>query len=304
MKIYIATPMYGGIAKSFFVASLQNLVQVLNSRGHTVVHSSTTNESLITRARNTLAHQFMKSDYDALLFIDADHGFNAEDVALMVDSGKDLIGAIYPMKTINWDNVRNAALLGLPNLSDYSGAFAINYLPEAQSFNGNEPFKVRDIGTGMMFVRRNVFEALKTVVPVYKNNSPMPDIAMGEDIYEYFTTVIDPDGQILLSEDYAFCKFWRDLGNDVYAAPWVAITHSGDYNYDGRFLKSLELAQAVQQAQAQAEAVANLDSQAEQTPEDSSQLSDTTSADSVSESPADSDGQQSSDKKTQKSAKK
>lgn len=286
MKIYIATPMYAGIAKSFFVASLSDLTQELMRRGHTILHTSTTNESLITRARNTLANEFMKSDFDALLFIDSDHGFNPQDVANMIESGKDLIGAIYPMKTINWENVRQAALLGLPNLQDYSGVFAVNYLAESQSFNGNEPFKVRDVGTGMMFIRRNVFESLKSVVKVYKNNTLMAGAPMGEEIHEYFTTFIDPDGQILLSEDYAFCKLWRDLGNDVYAAPWVRITHSGDYNYNGMFLRGLELEQVISANQ-----------------QGSSQLSDTTGDHSGLVLPRRSNGQQSSGKKVQKNAK-
>jgi hypothetical protein len=267
MKIFLATPMYGGNAKSVYVASVSDLTQELTKRGHTVRHISITNESLITRARNTLAHEFVKSDYDALLFIDGDHGFVAEDVADMVESGKDLIGAVYPMKIINWDNVRAAALAGKPNLDHYSGAFAINFLPEDQTFKANEPFKVRDIGTGMMFISRNVFETLDKTLPKYKSNSLGISVNMGEEITEYFTTRITPEPEsILLSEDYAFCEMWRQAGGDVYAAPWVRITHAGEYNFNGSFLAMLE--------------IQNRTVTPEDAPEDSSQSSDTSDADS------------------------
>lgn len=42
------------------------------------------NESLITRARNYCADEFMRSDCTHLMFIDSDIGFNANDVIAML----------------------------------------------------------------------------------------------------------------------------------------------------------------------------------------------------------------------------
>jgi hypothetical protein len=243
MKLYIATPMYGGIAKNPYTISLQNLIVKLSQAGHTISTTTVGNESLITRARNTLVHKFMSTDCEALLFIDADHGWDADDVLKMIESGKDLIGAIYPMKGINWENVRIAALVGkkAEELEAYSGYFAINLLPEKdQQFDVNQPFKVKDIGTGMMFVTRKVFEDLEPHCKKYKNNNVgNTGIAFGDMVTEYFTTFID-EGGILLSEDYAFCRMWQNIGGEVWSAPWVKITHSGDYNFSGQFPKMLE----------------------------------------------------------------
>ena len=267
MKICIATPMYGGNAKSMYVASVMELLATLNRRGHQVFQTVITNESLITRARNTLVHEFLKTDADAILFIDADHGFNGEEVANMVESGKDLIGGIYPMKSINWANVRKAALAGKENLEEYSGFFAVNFLQEEQTFNYNQPFKVRDIGTGMMFVTRKVFDDLKPICKSYKNNSINNGSIEDARITEYFTTMIDPEDDILLSEDYALCYMWRELGNDVWAAPWVRLSHAGDYNFFGSFLRMLEIQNM------------SIETPTE-SPQDSLPSSDTTSADS------------------------
>jgi len=243
MKIFIATPMYGGIAKNNYTISMQNLLVKLSNRGHSITTTTIGNESLITRARNTLAHKFMASDCDALLFIDADHGWDSDDVARMIEEGKDLIGAIYPMKGINWENIRAAVVAGKQNLEEYSGIFAINLLSEDQEFNSQKPFKVKDIGTGMMFVTRTVFEDLKPHCKQYKNNNVGDTgVKFGEMVTEYFTTVIDENG-ILLSEDYAFCRMWQNIGGEVWSAPWVRITHSGDYNFSGQFAKTVELNQ-------------------------------------------------------------
>lgn len=232
--------MYGGIAKNNYVIGLQNLIVKLSQAGHQITTTTVANESLITRARNTIAHKFMKSDFDALLFIDGDHGFNPDDILRMIESGKELVGAPYPMKGINWENVRLAALTGREDLEAYSGHFAVNLVNKSQSFDSNELFEVKDIGTGMMFIKREVFEKLKPVCKTYKHNSVGDlGIQFGEEITEYFFTKIEND--ILLSEDYAFCHMWTDNGGTVWAAPWVRITHSGDYNFSGRFANMLEI---------------------------------------------------------------
>lgn len=242
MKICIATPMYGGNAKSVYVACVTELSMKLAKAGHTSYQVSMTNESLITRARNTLAHEFINSDADALLFVDGDHGFNSDDVLKMIESGKDVIGAIYPMKSINWENVRKAALAGRENLEVYSGFFALNFLAESQTFKGDEPFKVRDIGTGMLFITRDAFEKVRPIARTYKNNAGHHSIEQGEVITEFFPTLItDEPEAVLLSEDYAFCHMYRQVGGDIYAAPWVRITHAGEYNFSGNFLASLEI---------------------------------------------------------------
>lgn len=242
MKICIATPMYGGNAKSVYVACVTELTHKLSAAGHTAYQVSMTNESLITRARNTLAHEFMKSDADALLFIDSDHGFNSDDIIKMVNSGKDVIGAIYPMKSINWENVRKAALAGRENLEAYSGSFAINFLSEEMQFKGDEPFRVRDVGTGMLFIHRRAFEQIKPIVKTYKNNAVSANMPFGEVVHEFFPTMITEEPEsVLLSEDYAFCHLYRESGGSVYAAPWVRITHAGEYNFAGNFLATLEI---------------------------------------------------------------
>lgn len=68
------------------------------------------NESLITRARNTLVQLFMDGDYTHLLFIDADLAFNPESVLRMVDFNKDVVTGVYPRKTIDWTKVKNKVI--------------------------------------------------------------------------------------------------------------------------------------------------------------------------------------------------
>ncbi len=246
MKICIATPMYGGNCKGIYTESLINLLIVLSRAGHQVIYTKIYNESLITRARNSLVREFYLSESDAMLFIDADHGFNAEDVLRMIESGKDLIGAMYPMKNINWEDVRNAAMLGKENLAEYSGFFSANFPEGEMTVDLSQPMEATNVATGMMFITKKVFD---TVAPncktyAYSGNNGAMDSSI--QVTEFFATEIDKNGY-LLSEDYYFCEKWKEVGGTVYAAPWVRISHAGDYEFKANFAKNMMLRSEVQQ---------------------------------------------------------
>lgn len=245
MKICIATPMYGGNCKGVYTESLINLLVVLSKAGHQVVYTKIYNESLITRARNSLVREFYLSNSDAMLFIDADHGFSAEDVLKMIESGKDLIGAIYPMKNINWEDVRNAALLNKQNLADYSGFFSANFPVGQNTINLHEPVEVVNVATGMMFITKKVFDTMAPNCKTYAFSGNTGAMEFDNKVTEFFATEIDEEG-VLLSEDYYFCKKWQELGGTVYAAPWVRISHSGDYEFRANFANSMVLRSEVE----------------------------------------------------------
>ena len=76
------------------------------------------NESLITRARNTIVQLFMDGDYTHLLFIDADLAFNPTAVIRMLEYDKDVVTGIYPRKTIDWIKVKKR-LKENPDIAKY-----------------------------------------------------------------------------------------------------------------------------------------------------------------------------------------
>lgn len=241
MKIFVATPMYGGMCTGQYTTGMLNLVVAGSQRGHEIMYSKIYNESLITRARNALVHEFLNTDCDGLLFIDADEGFVASEVLKMVESGKDLIGGVYPMKAINWDSVRRAISLGKENLENHTGFFGANFLPNEDgtiTITLDEPMPVDNVSTGMMYLSRRVFTELADKVDVYKSNAPTGEIIQDTWIKEFFKTEIDENG-VLLSEDFYICRRWTELGHTVYAAPWVQVTHYGSYEFQGSFAESI-----------------------------------------------------------------
>lgn len=244
--LFLATPMYGGLAQAKYIEGLLSLGSAAREVGFGLTFCFMGNESLITRARNALAHNFLNTPCTHLFFVDADIGFKPLDVVRMIQADCDIIAGVYPKKDINWSGVGKAARSGVPDnaLLHYSGDFVINVdvAPEGGfTVPTDKPFPVRNAGTGLMLVKRKVFEDLKGKVPTYKNNMTMQNqnLALNENlIHEYFATSIDPEHNVLLSEDYHFCQLWKRAGGEVHIAPWVDLVHVGTYEFSGHFPRS------------------------------------------------------------------
>jgi hypothetical protein len=243
-NLFVATPMYGGVCNGAYAVGLIQMAVTLSKEDIAFRYGYMTNESLITRGRNSLAHDFLSTDCTHLMFIDADIGFHPADIVPMVDADKDIICGIYPKKEINWPKVEEAVKAGVPmqELHTKTGAFVVNLVGGALKQEGDlyEPMQIENGGTGFMLIKRNVFETLSTTVPEYKN-----DVWCATDEYEvkyikeFFATSIDEEsGNRLLSEDYHFCKIARKAGFTIWAAPWATLEHHGTYCFSGQLTKS------------------------------------------------------------------
>lgn len=232
-SITIATPMYGGICHNSYQKSMFALMNLLTQKGYRVNYSDLSNESLITRARNTLTEIFLRTGNDYLLFIDADQGFNPEGILKMIEEDVDLIGAAVPMKGINWDRVRSAAKEDKPDLSVFTGIYNVNISTEQKQKLKENPGSIVEvdyIGTGVMLISRNVLQKLKEYTPSYRSDqADMAGVKHGDTVYNFWRTDIDPKSKRLLSEDYNFCNMWKDLGGKIYLAPYVKVVHVGTY---------------------------------------------------------------------------
>lgn len=56
----------------------------------------------------------------------------------------------------------------------------------------------------------------------------------------FFDCMVDPDSGRYLSEDYAFCRRWRDIGGKVWIDSQSKLQHLGQYNYVGDVETSLK----------------------------------------------------------------
>jgi hypothetical protein len=246
-KLFVATPMYGGMAHGLYIKSCLDLQNVMSKYGIETKFSFLFNESLITRARNYLVDEFLRSECTHLLFIDSDINYNAQDVVALMALDKDVIGGPYPKKAINWENVAKAARqhpdMEPQELEKLVGQYVFNVVKGTKSFSVTEPLEVMEIGTGFMLVKREVFDKMKDAYP---NIHYKPDHVGQKNfdgsryIHAYFDTVIDYKESITgggsdryLSEDYMFCQMWRKIGGQIYLCPWMKTQHVGTYAFSG-----------------------------------------------------------------------
>jgi hypothetical protein len=231
--IFIATPMYGGNCSGIFTESLALAFKGLIDLGYDVKYCPLYNESLITRARNILSEIFLREEADYMLFIDADQSFKYKDIHKMILEDKDILGALVPMKQINWEIVKEAAKMGESNIEQYSGVFNFNFKEDGILPDFTKAFEVKYIGTGMMLVKKEVFLNLKNKFLEYRHNSGELHSIKNEDlITEFFTTSIDEKGH-LLSEDFHFCKIAKENDYKIHAVAYPEVAHAGTYFFKG-----------------------------------------------------------------------
>lgn len=241
--IFIATPMYGGVGHIGYIASLIKLTSLLTSKGVSYKLRMLPSESLITRGRNKLCHMFLQEpDATHLLFIDADIAFNAEDILHILSLNKDVIGLPYAIKDIKWDNISKTLSQGNTHpdeLKKASQHIVFNVQKEADLTNITDNLlDAKEIGTGLMLIKKEVFYKIAEHEPdLYSIDYSIPECPK---VYHFFDTLIDTDKRFL-SEDYAFCKRWKNIGGQVFLYLPVKTTHFGNHPFEYNYSKNLFL---------------------------------------------------------------
>jgi hypothetical protein len=235
------------MAHGLYIKSCLDLQMTMNKYGIETKFSFLFNESLITRARNYLVDEFLRSEYTHMMFIDSDIHYSPQDVIALMALDKDVIGGPYPKKSINWSNVaaaaRNHPDLEPKELENLVGEYVFNVVKGTSSFQVSDPLEVLEIGTGHMMIKRHVFEKMKDAYPTiqYKpDHVGQANFDGSRYIHAYFDTVIDSADSITgggseryLSEDYMFCQMWRKIGGTIHLCPWMKTQHIGTYAFTG-----------------------------------------------------------------------
>ena len=208
-KVHIAMPCYGGmLTESTFMSFIKwaNTARQLNIDW---TLETMVNESLISRARNTLTAKFLDMpEATHLFFVDADIGWEPWHLLVLLNRDVDVIGGLYPMKTmpIKWVvNGFEGAEEGPDGLQEVSKA-----------------------GTGFLLMKKHVFEKLKShpAVKQYKNDIGL-DPKYDQHLKTYFDTAVRQNRYY--SEDWTFCENWRDMGGKIWMDKRVLLRHSGSY---------------------------------------------------------------------------
>lgn len=226
MRILISTPCAGGMATTGWIESVIKTVIELGNAGHDVAVKMQNKESLINRARNTDATYALTQGYDKCLFIDSDIIFTWEQVRLLLESKREIIGGTYPIKTFPVTVNFNP----LPEQRDLFGRDrqAHNYAEWAKKYADRKgEAEVLHVPTGFLMVDTKVFAALTYKVPWYQSFDAPSKTTVQH--YEFFPTgVVEHE---LESEDWGFCRVARENGFKVYLQTKAVTQHIGSWAF-------------------------------------------------------------------------
>ena len=210
-RAHLAMPCYGGMLTESTFMSYIKWANTARQLGLDWTLETMVNESLITRARNTLTAKFMDMPESShLMFIDSDIGFEAWHLLVLLNRDLDVVGGLYPMKTMPVKWVVNG----------FEGAeTGPDHLQE-----------VSKTGTGFMLIKKHVFQQMvgHPAVKQFTN-----DIGLDPKYNQYMKTYFDTavrQGRYY-SEDWCFCENWRDMGGKIWVDKRVLLRHSGSYTF-------------------------------------------------------------------------
>ena len=233
IHLVVATPCFGGQVSSIYASSIFRLQSALRSKTNVdlKVHLRD-GDALITRARANLVALFLDDPAAThLLFIDADIGFTPDQVFRLMESGADMAAGCYPVKRINWNKARRALSDDRAKVEAASLDYVLDVDNPDQVRVVNGFTRVRHAGTGFLMIRRQVLERM-CAHPAYASLQFFREhthdaLAGSRNRFALFECMIDRADGTYLSEDFAFCRRWTDIGGEIWADLDSRLDHVG-----------------------------------------------------------------------------
>jgi hypothetical protein len=234
--IVVCTPCYGGLVTQGYMLSTTNLLLLGNQAGVNVGVELLGFDSLITRSRNTLVTKFLDQPTAThLMFIDADISFQPALVFRMAAFDKDVVAGMYPLKIRDWSSDAIARVRAGESLE--TAPLRYVGLPcEAAVRESEDGFVTGEYaGTGFMMIHRRTFLRMMEAYPELQfaaahdraTQNPSPNQ------YALFDCMIEPETRHYLSEDYTFCRRWRDIGGTIWLDTQASLVHTGSQDFNG-----------------------------------------------------------------------
>jgi FkbM family methyltransferase len=201
-KVFLALPVYGGYHAHF----VHCLIKLIQSPPVPMAIKPNAGDSLVSRSRNVLAAEFLKSDCTHLLFLDTDLIFSGDQIKRLVEHDLPIVAGLYPKKQREL-------------------AWVCNMLPDEQP-DANGIQRIKYAGTGCLLIKREVFERM---IDAHPEIAYRPDNGEEGEKWDFFSVGVHKGRY--LSEDWFFCQRALDLGYDVCADTRVILKHVGEAIY-------------------------------------------------------------------------
>jgi hypothetical protein len=247
MKVMFATPCYISAVSMNYVTSIFDLTLHSARFGlECILHMHA--ESLITRSRNKMTLKFLSDETLTHLFwIDSDIQFTPQSVCRLLLVDRDVVAGVYPMKSFNWPAEGLPAGTTRQEFEDRYTEYPFNPIGHGAErvsayADADDLVEAAEAPTGFMCIKREVLLAMMQRYPElnYTPDGP-PNNPLAHLHWRFFDCMADPDSGRYLSEDYAFCRRWRDMGGKVWIDLQCKLIHLGQHNFRGDLAESLRM---------------------------------------------------------------
>ena len=251
MVLQVGTPCYGRQCSDVFLQSLSAFQSQCQQEGIACSLITVGNESLVTRARNTINATHLATPTERhpkkathKLWMDGDQGFQPQDIFSMLAMNLYVVGGAVPLKEIFWRQVVENVLkqasavtrkeqtgINLAEVESSGLSYAIHPVIGRPPLRQNGAVEVARVGTGALLIKREAEEMLTAAHPeLYLDNPDDPKLLTNYWNF-YDSSVVD---HAYLSEDYTWCNLWRGIGGAVWLFEPGRFDHLGAYLFRGR----------------------------------------------------------------------
>jgi hypothetical protein len=216
-KVMIGLPSYDYKVSSKLAISLASFCVQATQHGVDIQICNISGCSVVSRVRNLIATDFLKSDCTDLMFIDSDINFDAEDIFRLMAWNTD------PKKGI---------VAGIPVARKKGQVYFSTLDTDDDSIFMDKMglVKAKRVATAFMMIRREVFEKLRDAHPEWLYHDEKKD---GDQVICFFDFELK-DGHYV-GEDYLFCDRAREVGFEVWIDPTIKLGHMGVHEFEGSF---------------------------------------------------------------------
>lgn len=205
--------------------------------------------AVIQEVRNLIAGSFLHRGADVLLMLDADQAVTPQVALRLIDHAGPVTGLFYPRRLFEWSRVR-------PEETDVARArVAANpFVGQLAAGASDGVFQIVDgfaradfVGTGVLAIRLAAFTRLQAAFPDLEGHGFRAEAGTDPGLpnWGFFNSFRNPDTGLVLGEDYAFCRRWRQAGGEIWADVVSSSQHVGRVRFEGSYLDHVRAGFAV-----------------------------------------------------------
>lgn len=193
------------------VLSIQDSMRYAATRGFDITFRPRVGESLICRARQNDIVDFMRRDYDFLMYVDDDIVLPSNSISHLAEADKDIVAGVYRLKQDSPSAAVRLPATGGPN---WGQVLSDDLLTEAEY-----------VSTGCFMIKRSTVEGMIKHFPEQKYRRNVA----GDEAWALFQPYVL--NMEYLSEDWAFCQRALDAGFKVWVHGGIKCDHWGKKNF-------------------------------------------------------------------------